>query len=394
MRVTENMRYNSMIKNLFGAQTQYNDIMEKVASQKVVNRASDDPIAATKIIDIRKSMAENEQYSENMQMCDTWISSMESKLSGAFDLLVNAQEIAVGQATATATADTRKTAAVNVEAIIQEMLNLANSKEGDRYLFSGTRNDVEPFSSTANAASIETAKTSGDNSFTGTVTSSGTYTGAVNNTYVIKITNYGALGVATYQFSTDGGKTWNGTDLATAATVNLGDGVALNFGAGDFNENDVFYVNAFAGGYYRGNNQDLTLNINRGTTVTYNLTGAEVFTSAGSHGADIFTILKNLKTALENNDPHAIADQIDDLKDAQNQITLNQSLCGTKGNHLDISKTNLLELNEKLTSMLSETQDADLVELATKLAMKEVALKASYAVASKIGDMTILNYVD
>jgi flagellin-like hook-associated protein FlgL len=64
-----------MEKNLFSAQVQYNDIMEKLASLKMVNRASDNPIAATKIIDIRKSQAEHEQYRNNMQMCDTWISA-------------------------------------------------------------------------------------------------------------------------------------------------------------------------------------------------------------------------------------------------------------------------------------------------------------------------------
>ncbi|MBN1380245.1 MAG: flagellar hook-associated protein FlgL [Deltaproteobacteria bacterium] len=398
MRVTENMRFNSMVNNLFSTESQYYEIMEKVASQKNVNRASDDPIAATKIIDIRKSMAEYEQYRKNMQMSDRWISAAESKLSSAFDLLVSAQEIAVGQSTATATAATRLTAAQSVEAIIQEMLNLANAKEGDRYLFAGTRNDTAPFTGTEMSAVIETAGKGEDNVFGGNVTSGGTYTGTGNQTYVLKVTTAGNLSAATCQISTDGGRTWNGVDLAmTGGVISLGDGVELTFddlgGTEVFGENDVFYVNAMAGGFYKGNNQDLSLTINRGSSVTYNLTGEEVFTSAGSSGADIFKILNDLKTALEDNDAGAVADLIDDLKDAQNQISLNQSLCGTKLNHLEIAENNLSDYDEKLTSLLSETQDADLAELATKLAMKELALQASYSVAAKVGELSLLNFL-
>jgi flagellar hook-associated protein 3 FlgL len=389
------MKFTSMEKNLFSAQVQYNDIMEKLASLKMVNRASDNPIAATKIIDIRKSQAEHEQYRNNMQMCDTWISAAESKLSGAFDLLVNAQELAVGQSTATATASTRRIAAQSVDAIIQEMLNLANAKQGDRYLFSGTRNDVDPFSDVEMTATIESAKAARDNAFSGTVTSSGVYTGGENKTYAVKIIAAGPLNTATYQTSTDGGKTWSEMDPPPVmdGTVIFTDGVQLNFGAGNFGENDVFYVNAIAAGYYRGNNEDLTLTINRGANITYNLTGAALFTAAGGSGADIFKTLNALKAALENNDPTGISNLIGNLKNAQEQITLNQSLCGTKLNHLDISKSNLTDLDEKLTGLLSETQDADMTDLATRLAMKEVALKASFSMAGKIGDMTILNFL-
>jgi flagellin-like hook-associated protein FlgL len=52
-----------------------------------------------------------------------------------------------------------------------------------------------------------------------------------------------------------------------------------------------------------------------------------------------------------------------------------------------------VELNIKLTSLLSDAQDADLAEIATRLSMKEVALQASYAMAGRIGNMTILNFL-
>lgn len=397
MRVSQNMQFYSAVNNLYGAQSQYNDLMEKLATMKRVNRASDDPIAASKIVDIRQSMAALEQYGRNMDNANAWVSATETRLSSAHDLLVSAQEIAVGQATATATAETRRIASHAIQSIIDEMSNLANAKFGDRYLFAGSRNDAAPFSKTFMPAKIEPARAVAGNTFQGTVLSAGAYTGTLNKSFVVKITNGGSLAAATYQYSTDGGRTWNGSDLSLAAgSVNLGDGVGLAFddmgGTKAFGANDVFYVNAIAGGYYNGNSEDMSVAIDRGTNIVYNISGAKAF-CASDGGIDIFATLGALKTALVGNDAQSVSGELDNLKKAQTQITLNQSLCGTKANHIEMVKNNAAEFNIKLASLLSDAQDADLAELATRLAMKETALQASYAMAAKIGNMSILNFL-
>jgi flagellar hook-associated protein 3 FlgL len=392
------MRFNMTVSNLFNAQSQYNDMMEKMVTQKKVNRASDDPIAATKIIDIRQGIAANGQYRKNITDSDAWISMSESKLSGAYDLLVRAREIAMSQATATANATSRKIASQEVQSLIDEMASIANAKNGDRYLFSGSKNGVAPFSTITEGASIEAAEKAGNNVFNGTAMSFGTYSGTTNKTYAVKITAAGFLATATAQISTDGGRTWNGADLPlVGGALNLGDGVVLTFddaaGTKAFGENDIFIVNATAGGYYRGNNDQLSMTINRGMDMTYNITGAEAFTAMGGAGVDIFMTLNDLKNALNGDDPQGISGQLENLKNAQEQVVLSQSLCGTKANHIKMAKSSLDNLDENLTSLLSEAQDADLAEFATKLSMKEIALQTSYAMAAKISDTTILNFL-
>lgn len=402
MRVTDTMRFNTAIGNIFNTQEQYNSISEKLASQKRVNRASDDPLAATKIIEIRRDKAANEQYSQNMDSANSWIMATESNLLHTYDLLANAQEIAVGQATATASETTRKIMAQSVQSLIDEMGNLANAKMGDRYLFSGSRDDVAPFSTVPLNATIEAAATADGNIFQGTVVSSGTYTGSTNKTYVIRITDVTTvgdlLGEAEYQSSADGGKTWSAAaTLPAGGSVSVGDGVILTFddigGTEGFGMNDIFYVNTIAPGYYRGNDGNLSIPISRGTSIDYNIKGSDAFTAAGGNGVDIFQTLHDLKDALDNNNVQGISTQIGKLKDAQSQITLKQSLCGTKANNIEVAKNNLTELDTQLDSLLSQTQDADLADLATQLSMKEVALQASYAMASKIGSTTILDFL-
>jgi len=152
-------------------------------------------------------------------------------------------------------------------------------------------------------------------------------------------------------------------------------------------------VNAIAPGYYRGDSENLSVTINRGTNLTYNISGAEAFTAAGSNGVDVFKTLNDLKDALNTNDVQGISGQLDKLKDAQNQVTLNQSRCGTKANHLEVVKNSLADFDKNLNDLLSVVQDADLADLVTRLSMKEIALKASYAMASKIGNNTILDFI-
>ncbi len=199
MRITENMRFNAMVGNLFSNLTLNNDLTEKIASQKKVNRASDDPLSATKIVTIRQSRVAIEQYTKNIDSCTTWLSATESTLSGAFALLDRVDGIAVGAAGADAS--TRQISADNIQAIIDSMRSLANTKWGNRYLFSGTREGVEPFAADPSLATIDAVQAAEGNTFAGDVVSSGTYTGVTNNTYAMKITTAGVLGVAKYQIS-------------------------------------------------------------------------------------------------------------------------------------------------------------------------------------------------
>ena len=147
MRVTEGMKFKSSLFNLNSLQSASKTIMDQMSSQKKVNRPSDDPTGIGKILDIRHVQQMNDQYQKNIESADSWLKMTESKLSDLSDLLVNAREIAVAQATATATADTRRIAVASVEQLTEQMFSIANSRYMDRYIFAGSRSDQPPFSS-------------------------------------------------------------------------------------------------------------------------------------------------------------------------------------------------------------------------------------------------------
>jgi flagellar hook-associated protein 3 FlgL len=399
MRISENMKFNTIVNNMFKSQDSYNKLSEKIGTLKEINKPSDDPIGMNKVLNLRESRASIEQYTRNIDGSESWLTISESKLSAVGDLLVKAREVAAAQSTATATAETRNSEAGTMQQIMEELLVLANSKHGGKYLFSGTKTQEVPFSSSVTlAAETGVAVAADGNTFDGVAASGGDYTGSANKTYVVKIIDGGAMGAARYQISSEGGKadSWSATSIVPAnGEIFLGDGMDMTFTAGstDLATNDIFYVNAKTPGYYNGNDGELSIGIGEGTSFAYSISGEAAFTNKGGGNVDIFNVLNKLKLALENNEPDVIASCIDDLKASSDQITKNISSCGTRMNRLEIAKNNLIDLDYNLAELISDTEDADMSEIITKLAMKETALQASYATASKIGNLTILDFL-
>ncbi|MEA3417293.1 MAG: flagellar hook-associated protein FlgL [Thermodesulfobacteriota bacterium] len=408
MRISENIKFNTIVDNMFKSQDSYNKLAEKTASLKEINRPSDDSIGMSRVLNLRESRASVKQYTRNMNGCESWLTITESKLSAAGDLLIKAREVAVAQSTATAFVETRSAEAGTVQQLIDEMLSLANSKYDGKYLFSGAKTEEEPFLSSERTAAIGPAAAADGNTFDGDVTSSGTYTGSVNKTYVVKITDWdNVTETATYDVSDNGGTSW----ISTGKTFILPDGGSVDTGAGDIGDGivltfddtgsadpelaagDIFYVHAFAPGYYSGNGEEMSVNVGEGTPFAYSISGEAAFTNKGEGNVEILDVLDKLKDALANNEPDTIASCLDDLKAASDQISKNISKCGVRMNRLEIAKNNMADMEMDLAGLISEVEDADISEITTKLAMKEIALKASYTVASRIGNLTILDFL-
>ena len=65
-RVTESMKYSLMTGNLNNVQNKYNDLLEKLSSQKRINQPSADPLGTSRVMDYRDSLSSIEQYKNNI----------------------------------------------------------------------------------------------------------------------------------------------------------------------------------------------------------------------------------------------------------------------------------------------------------------------------------------
>jgi len=86
--------------------------------------------------------------------------------------------------------------------------------------------------------------------YTGVATASGSYTGSQNHTFLVEIVSGGAVGTATFRYSTDGGFTFNDNGGAGFVTSTGGspleDGVSIGFSdSGTLTAGDTFSIDAF-----------------------------------------------------------------------------------------------------------------------------------------------------
>ncbi len=492
-RITETIKYNMITNNLFEISGKYGELMEKLSTQKAINRPSDDPIGTNDILDFRTARTTLAQYQTNIADAEIWLKMTDTNLSGLYKVVEQAKIVAITESGAGGSPETRQTMAASVDALIEEAITLLNAKNGENYIFGGSRTDVPPFSSTYIPPSIGAVSTPANNVFNGTVSSSGSYTGLENKSYVLRIVGGGAPAAAQYQISSDGGQTWGAIQTDLSSPVDLGDGISLTFTAGteDFAVNDQFMVRAGMGGYYTGNADTLKTVIGTGNIFTYNISGSQLATSAngpvagvavdgagsgliaddtirltrggsasswtltasenypdmvitsqsattvtidadndgtddltidltgnwssgntisfdisagtpptvgnvdvgGPGSVDLLTTLFALRDALAADDNAGISASIDNLNVAQTQILQAQTQSGAKLNSLEMASKNHEAVNLQITNMLADIENADLTKLITEFQMKQIAMQASYSMASQIGQLTILDYI-
>jgi flagellar hook-associated protein 3 FlgL len=244
------------------------------------------------------------------------------------------------------------------------------------------------------SAAIKPAVAATGNTYAGTVTSgTGPYTGTTNKTYTLKITTAGVLNTvaatstAAYSYSSDGGKTWTvGGTIPTTGVATLAGGVTLNFTSGTFAVNDMFTADAKAPGFYNGNDDSLTVDTGQGKTISCNIPGDTAF-------SDVFASLKGLKAAILSGDSTAVEKYTNQLEKDQTNITGMITTLGFKEQTLNTWSTNYSTLANKISDLKSKIEDTDMTTMIADYKMKETALEAAYTIASKIGSLTILDYL-
>ena len=144
MRVTNNMMTDSLVRYLTAQNEALYERQTIIASQKRINKPSDDPIGTGKIMDYRQTLSSIEQYQTNIQTGKTRLEVTETDLDLVNDLLELTKSIA--ETEALQTAESRQLAAEEVKSLFDQVLDLTNSQLNGNYLFSGYQTKTAPFS--------------------------------------------------------------------------------------------------------------------------------------------------------------------------------------------------------------------------------------------------------
>lgn len=151
MRVSTLMMYQQNMNGITNSQSTWLQYGEQMSSGKRVNRPSDDPIAASQAVVLSQAQAQNTQFASARSFATQRISQEENVLTQVTTAIQSAQEKIVYAGDGTLSDDDRASLATDLQGIRDQLLNLANSQDGNgRYMFAGYKTDSAPFDASGN----------------------------------------------------------------------------------------------------------------------------------------------------------------------------------------------------------------------------------------------------
>lgn len=145
MRITQHMMSNNLSRSLTANMEKLMKTQGMVSSGKKISIPSDDPSGMSRVLDYRKTLDSIDQYSRNITQANSNLNVADTTLSDIQGLLNQAKSLGISAANGTYNADDRQTFAAQLQQIRDQLIQLANTKVGDRYLFGGNDTVNPPY---------------------------------------------------------------------------------------------------------------------------------------------------------------------------------------------------------------------------------------------------------
>jgi flagellar hook-associated protein 3 FlgL len=151
-RVTSQAQQANSLQNIFRITENLFKAQQEIASGKRINRPSDDPAGMRDALLLRTGVGQAKQFIRNIDNNRIFIQAGDTSLQSIDLNLIRAKELTVSELGGASTAETRGFAASELDQIISQVFETANTKVKNQFIFSGTNFRVPPFSSEASGA--------------------------------------------------------------------------------------------------------------------------------------------------------------------------------------------------------------------------------------------------
>lgn len=297
MRLTFTQNYGNITRNIQLRQESLAKTTTMASTGKRMTQSADDPFAWSQAMDLKQSLREFDALERNINHGVHWSQATENALSSLSDLVSRAKEAGMRFSSAS-TSDAREGLVNEIDQIMEEAYNLANSQFGDQYIFSGRNTSVQPFQ------------------------------------------------------------------------------------VGDLT------------GYAGDDSADVEIRSGAGQRQAINLGGSTVFyTDPADPNTSLFKTLADLKTAMQAGDTDQVRTQLGALDAAFQNISARQTKVGARLNQLEEKLTALTNIKTDRTTVLADTEEADMVEVLSQLQQKKTALEAALRVSTYADGLNLVQYL-
>ena len=146
MRISTAQWYRQGVDAMLDNQSTLSKTQLQLSSGQRMLAPSDDPTAATKVLELDQLLGKVSQFQRNADRAEARLRREEDVLAGAGDILQRVRELAVRANNDALSAEDRKAIATEVRQHLDGLLGLANATDSNgEYLFSGYRTSDPPF---------------------------------------------------------------------------------------------------------------------------------------------------------------------------------------------------------------------------------------------------------
>jgi len=145
MRITNNMIHNRLIRNIQDSAARLAKSQDRMATNKNIGKPSEDPLGLSMLLNYQRDLHKLQQAIRNAENASTTLSHTDVVLQQVSDLLTYVRTNATAMATDTVDENSRSTMANEVDMIIDQIIQKANTNFGGRYIFSGYRVLEQPY---------------------------------------------------------------------------------------------------------------------------------------------------------------------------------------------------------------------------------------------------------
>lgn len=146
MRISSSMVYSDFLSNLSVNSNNVQKTMSQLSSSKQVNKSSDDPLAASQIMNLKDLISQNESDSTTISDSLTWTQTQDSALGDVNTAMLRIKTLIQSSANGTSDSEEFEANKNEIQQNIESIVDSLNTNYGGKYVFAGQNTTTQPFS--------------------------------------------------------------------------------------------------------------------------------------------------------------------------------------------------------------------------------------------------------
>ncbi|QCZ94283.1 flagellar hook-associated protein FlgL [Salinimonas iocasae] len=406
MRISTNQLYDRNIRAIMDNQRGLSETQNELSTGKKLNKPSDDPVGASKVIRLTEELDKLKQYQRNNDFLVNALEQQEVVFESINNTATRARTLILQAGSGALNNSDREAIGIELGQIRDEMLGLMNTQDANgNYIFGGHQSQQQPF--VFNGGATDAISYQGDNGFNTVKLADGvdvqrsvsgqeafenvlarrnfsivnTPTAVVENSGIDSQKTFDAFSKANYDPVTPANNTFRleitGPNQVTL--TNPAQGVTV--GSATFTPSEPFSIQGMT----------FTLSGSPGDAVEFALDPPQKKNIAETLH-DISSIL--MDDSLSSKEiSNALDDALIGLDNGVERVAQERSSVGGRLNLASSMYQTNVDLEIEAKKVRSSIEDVDFAEAATELTKRETALNAAYSSFGKVTGLSLFNYI-